>query len=196
MARRRWWPPRKGSIDGWLRWPSVAGGATASEARTAGLHCARARAISQVAGANSRVERRSSARARSLQRRRDHPQSHATVTFVSERTSTTVRVPLDAARKQTLLDVARQSGVPILFNCEAGGCGACVVRVAPLTVETLPVALTESEDFLLRSIAALAARAPQQFGSTPPTGALRLACQYVIGQGEIRVTFTDPFGAG
>lgn len=113
------------------------------------------------------------------------------MTFVSERTNVTVHAQLDAGRQPTLLEVAKRNGVPLLFNCEAGGCAACLVRVARLTEETATVALTDSEAFLLQ---ALGEPPPSPLGPTPPAAfseELRLACQYVIGCGHIRVAFSE-----
>lgn len=119
------------------------------------------------------------------------PPGIALVTFVSRRSRTTARVPLDASRAKTLLAVAREHRVPILFTCEVGGCGACVVRVRALNADTEPVPLTDSEDFLLPLLTA-----PEPDGAMPAEldlahNPLRLACQYMIGRGEILVMFTD-----
>lgn len=119
--------------------------------------------------------------------------SQGSVTFVSDRTCLTVHVPLEAERKLTLLDVAKRNGVPLLFNCEAGGCAACLVRVARLSEETPPVALTDSEEFLLQALAHPPSK--QLASSAAITEELRLACQYVVGRGHIRVTFTQSLGA-
>jgi Ferredoxin len=100
----------------------------------------------------------------------------------------TVQVPLLADRPRTLLSVAKQHRVPVLFNCETGDCAACVVRVTPLTADTAAVAPTDGEVFLLKAI--------ERTEPTPTSedrasigGVPRLACQYVVGRGAVRVTF-------
>ncbi len=119
----------------------------------------------------------------------------ATVTFVAERLRTTARVTLGAGVAPTLLAIARQHGVPILFTCEVGGCGACLVRVVPATDATQPVALTDSEEFLLPVLARQSVSAGKGEEPRSPAGCLRLACQYVVGPGEITVAFSDAMAA-
>ena len=51
------------------------------------------------------------------------------IRFVAPGFSETVRLDADAAGAATLLAIAQEHGIPLLFNCEAGGCGACIVHV-------------------------------------------------------------------
>lgn len=110
------------------------------------------------------------------------------IRFVAPGFSETIR--LDAARRPrpTLLAVAREHGIPVLFNCEAGGCAACIVHVEPATARVLP-ALTVEEEFLLRAMGRL--ESGLETDSTSQRPRFRLACQYVVGDEDIVVDFTN-----
>ena len=109
-----------------------------------------------------------------------------TIRFVAPGFSETVN--LDAARRPrpTLLAIAREHGIPILFTCEAGGCAACIVHVEPAAAGTLP-ALTVEEEFLLRAMGKL--EGGLESDSARPR--FRLACQYVMGDEDIVVDFSN-----
>lgn len=111
-----------------------------------------------------------------------------TIRFVAPGFSETIR--LDAARqpRPTLLAVAREHGIPILFNCEAGGCAACIVHVEPAPGET-PPALTVEEKFVLLAMGKL--EGGLETDSIPQRPRFRLACQYVVGDEDIVVDFTN-----
>ncbi len=121
-----------------------------------------------------------------------------TIHFSSPRLSKTVTLQAPGRAGTTLLAVARQYGVPILFNCEAGGCGACLVAVENLSNPTNDgVRLSESEVFFLMATGRLPSEGPDAKSQEPGIGAdaprrLRLACQYVLGGDDLRVHF--PYG--
>lgn len=103
----------------------------------------------------------------------------ASIRFMSSGTDKTVNVPADSGKRPTLLGIARDNGVPILFNCDTGDCGACVVHVETRSDPATEVApLTEKEKFLLQALYLLTAAdvAKAEARGTPPD--VRLACQY------------------
>ncbi|TVR97530.1 MAG: (2Fe-2S)-binding protein [Rhodospirillales bacterium] len=120
----------------------------------------------------------------------------AIIHFAASGVDRTVTIDVAPGERRTLLSVARDHGVPILFNCEAGGCGACLVHVDTVAVGERPLApLTEPEKFLLQSMHRLTEHdieAAQQRGVPPH---VRLACQYALGDEEIVVSFMSDLGS-
>lgn len=120
----------------------------------------------------------------------------AIIRFVAPGVDKTVTVDVAPAERRTLLAVAKDGGVPILFNCEAGDCGACVVHVDTLAVGDRPLApLTDKEKSLLQTMHRLTAHdieAAEQ-RQVPPD--VRLACQYELADEEIVVSFTSDLGS-
>ncbi|MBL8666641.1 MAG: (2Fe-2S)-binding protein [Rhodospirillales bacterium] len=111
-----------------------------------------------------------------------------TIRFTAPGFSRVVRHDPAPTGSRTLLDIARERGIPILFNCEAGGCAACIVRVEPTPGAPLP-ALTFEEEFLLKAMGKLDERIAAGCGGAAPC--FRLACQYVVGDEDIVVDFTN-----
>jgi ferredoxin len=97
----------------------------------------------------------------------------AKIRFEFDGISTTVAVPAAPGLRPTLLEVAREHQIPLLFNCEAGACGACIVEIE--TIGGAPAGMSEAEAFFLAAIGT-----GDEQGST---GA-RLACQYRPGADE------------
>jgi ferredoxin len=115
-----------------------------------------------------------------------------TIRFVAPGFSQTIR--LDAAQRagRTLLAIARDCGIPILFNCEAGGCGACIVRVAVRGEDPDPD-LSFEETFFLQAIGKL--RDGLEAAASDGRRRFRLACQYRVGEEDITVDFTNEIGS-
>ena len=118
-----------------------------------------------------------------------------TITFHDGERSRTVSVAPPSTtsepipqRRATLLQLARANGVPLLFSCESGDCGACRVEVSypegrPATVQPP----TPSEALH---------QAASRLANPPPPGAeIRLACQYRPGGETMLVTFPLVLGA-
>jgi len=116
-----------------------------------------------------------------------------------------VRVEPDGSAL-TLLALARASGVPILFNCEKGSCGACLVHVTPRGERSRRRlgARSEREELVLQAMGRLGdrrtpggrgtlgeSRAGEGGGAQP-----RLACQYRLDDGDddIEVSFDSDLG--
>ncbi len=111
-----------------------------------------------------------------------------TIRFVAPGFSRAVAYDPASSPRRTLLAIARDHGIPILFNCEAGGCAACIVHVEPAPDAPPPV-LSFEEHFLLDAMGRLHDR-PEGDGAGARPG-FRLACQYVVGDEDIRVDFAE-----
>jgi len=114
----------------------------------------------------------------------------AAIRFLSSSTDKSVDVAAASGERPTLLTIARDNGVPILFNCDTGDCGACVVHVETRSDAATGVApLTEKEKFLLQALYLLTAAdvAKAEARGTAPD--VRLACQYKPGDEDIVVLF-------
>ena len=119
----------------------------------------------------------------------------ATIRFSSPRMDRRVTVDAPPGAPPTLLSVAMAHKVPIPFNCRSGDCGACLVRIDTLAAGTRSAApLTDGERLALAASGRLTAQdiaAAERRGVSP---ALRLACQYRLGDEEIAVSFESDLG--
>lgn len=116
----------------------------------------------------------------------------ATIRFLSSDVDKTITMQVPSADRQTLLAIAQDHGVPILFNCDSGDCSACLVNVETLSDEKTGFApLTEKEKYLLTSMVFLtdADVEDAEAGRVAPES--RLACQYRPGGEDIVVTFEN-----
>ena len=121
----------------------------------------------------------------------------ATIRFVATGVDKTIHVSLAAGERRTLLAVAKDSGVPILFNCESGDCSACVVHVETDSAGPRPLApMTEKERFLLPAIGLLTEPEIEAAARLGVSAHVRLACQYALGDEEIVVLFNNNLGGG
>ncbi|MCU0893321.1 MAG: (2Fe-2S)-binding protein [Rhodospirillales bacterium] len=97
----------------------------------------------------------------------------AKIRFEFDGISTTVALPALVGLRPTLLEVARDHRIPLLFNCEVGACGACIVDIE--TIRGTPAGMTEAEAFFLAAIGN---------GDRQGSTGARLACQYRPGADE------------
>jgi ferredoxin len=118
----------------------------------------------------------------------------ATIRFLSQDMDKTVTCNAGGARR-TLLALAREHTVPVLFNCEGGGCGACLVEVAVLTDAGHQQQLTFEEECLLRAMDKLDAEKGEEVAALRRRPRHRLACQYAVGDDDILVTFVSGLGS-
>lgn len=119
----------------------------------------------------------------------------ATIRFLSDCTDKTVTVAAAPGERPTLLSIARDNGIPVMFNCETGDCSACVVDVETLSEGDGTFApLTEKEKFLLLAMVMLTDADVEEAdaGRVPPD--TRLACQYRPGDESIVVIFENGLG--
>jgi ferredoxin len=95
-----------------------------------------------------------------------------------------------AGDTRTLLAVAQANKVPLEFECENGECGSCQLQVSVLSGKTpIGVALTEKEKTVLRLAGKITTQqiADAETKDLPPPW--RLACQFVVRDEDILVTF-------
>ncbi len=114
----------------------------------------------------------------------------ANVTFTSPRMKKDVTVYAVAGDTKTLLSVAKAHGIPLHFECENGECGSCQVQVTVLSDKApYGMALTEKEKTVLRFAGKITAEqiAEAETNDKPPPW--RLACQFVVRNEDILVTF-------
>lgn len=114
----------------------------------------------------------------------------ANVTFTSPSMPKDLTVYAVAGDTQTLLSVAQAHKVPLAFECENGECGSCVVQVSVLSSKApYGVALTEKEKTVLRFAGKITVdqiKAAETSDAPPP---FRLACQFIVRNEDILVTF-------
>lgn len=120
------------------------------------------------------------------------------ITFETPRRRWVVGIEPAMVADRTLLAIARACRVPVLFNCEVGDCGACLVTVAG-EAEDIGRALTDKERFLLGAMGKLTAASTGGSQQGPDgkrmTGAAhRLACQAGVGAGDLTVRFDTTIG--
>lgn len=118
------------------------------------------------------------------------------VTFSTPLLHKNVTVYAVAGDTHTILAVAEANKIPIPHDCKDGECGSCLIEVTPLDDKTMGALLTEKEKAQLKSMGKITAddirRA--EVDDIPPK--YRLACQYVVRDQDILVSFTgEPGGA-
>jgi ferredoxin len=114
----------------------------------------------------------------------------ANVTFTSPRMQRDLTVYAVAGNTETLLSVAKKHKVPLHHECENGECGSCLIQVRVLSGKApIGIALTEKEKTVLK----LAGKITQEqiddaeTNDRPPPW--RLACQFIVRNEDILVTF-------
>jgi len=116
----------------------------------------------------------------------------ANVTFTSKLMPKDLTVYAVAGDTQTLLSVAQAHKVPLEFDCENGECGSCMVRVSVLSTKTpYGVALTEKEKTVLRFAGKITKEELENAETRDIPPRWRLACQFVVRNEDILVTFGD-----
>lgn len=113
-----------------------------------------------------------------------------TVTFLTPALYREVAVQVPPRGRRTLLSLARKHEVPLRYVCRAGNCGTCAVKVAPLRrVGPRYVHLSRDERQVLFHAGKLSRQQyeSETLGDIPPLW--RLACQYVVRDEDILVTF-------
>jgi len=114
----------------------------------------------------------------------------ATIDFRWRDASKTVTVPASGdGHPWTLLDAALANGVPMLCSCRSGDCGACRVEVFYPDGQPATVAPPTPSERLHQAASRL------RVGSGPDAPVIRLACQYRLGEGTLRVNLPVDLGA-
>ena len=119
----------------------------------------------------------------------------ATIRFLASGVDTTIIVPATPGAPRTLLSIAKERAIPILFNCESGHCGACVVHVETRSNGHRPFGrLTEKEKFLLKLMSMLTEEEIEAAERQHVPPEVRLACQYSLQDEDIVVYFESELG--
>ena len=114
----------------------------------------------------------------------------ANVTFSSPRMQKDLTVYAVAGDTQTLLSVAQAHKVPLDFECENGECGSCLLQVSVLSNKTpYGVALTEKEKTVLRFAGKITKQQLEDAETKDIPPPYRLACQFIVRNEDILVTF-------
>jgi ferredoxin len=114
----------------------------------------------------------------------------ANVTFSSPRMRKDITVYAIAGDTQTLLAIAKTHKIPVEFECENGECGSCLLQVKVLSNhQPAGVALTEKEKTVLRYAGKITAAEIERAETADIPPPWRLACQYIVRNEDIPVTF-------
>jgi len=114
----------------------------------------------------------------------------ANVTFSSPRMKKDLTVYAVAGDTKTLLSVAKANNIPLDHECENGECGSCQLQVTVLSGKTpAGVALTEKEKTVLRYAGKITAKQIEDAETNDLPPPWRLACQFVVRNEDILVTF-------
>jgi len=114
----------------------------------------------------------------------------ANVTFSSPRMKKDVTVYAVAGDTKTLLAVAKANNIPLDFERENGECGSCQLQVSVLSSNTpYGMALTEKEKTVLRFAGKITAQQIEDAETKDMPPPWRLACQLIVRNEDILVTF-------
>jgi ferredoxin len=112
------------------------------------------------------------------------------IIFSSPKLKKDITVYATAGDTSTLLSVAKEHKIPLDFECENGECGSCAIQVSVLAnKQPLGIHLTEKEKTVLKlsgRITQAQIDAAENSDIPPPW---RLACQFIVRNEEILVTF-------
>lgn len=113
----------------------------------------------------------------------------ANVTFSSPSLSHPVTVSTAARDPGTLLALAKANKIPIPFDCQDGECASCLVEVEVLNEATHAFNLTAKEKEILKQLGKPIKGDVKSAEAHNRAPHFRLACQYVIHDEDIIVSF-------
>ena len=95
------------------------------------------------------------------------------------------------SHKQTVLSLAKEYKVPILFDCQDGECGTCAIEVTDIDGgEThMGTHMTDKEKSVLREIGKMSKAELEKVVVNDMPSKWRLACQMIVRDEDIRVTY-------
>lgn len=120
----------------------------------------------------------------------------ALITFSTPLLHRDVTVYAVAGDRGTILSIAEKNDIPLPFDCRDGNCGSCLIEVEHLSDKSMGEMLTEKEKGLLKSLGKLSPEDIERAEVNDLMPRYRLACQYIVRDEEIRVSFSgNPGGA-
>lgn len=120
----------------------------------------------------------------------------AQVTFSSPLLHKDVTVYAVAGDCGTILSLAETHKIPLPFECRDGNCGSCLIEVEHLSGKDMGEMLTDKEKSLLKQLGKISKEDIERAEVRDLLPRWRLACQYIVRDEDIRVTFTGvPGGA-
>jgi ferredoxin len=120
----------------------------------------------------------------------------AQVTFTSPLLHKEVTVYAVAGDRGTILSIAEKNKIPLPFECRDGNCGSCLIEVEHLSGKNMGEMLTDKEKSLLKSLGKISKAEIERAEVNDINPRFRLACQYIVRDEDIRVSFTGvPGGA-
>lgn len=95
------------------------------------------------------------------------------------------------SHKKTVLALAKEYKVPINFDCEDGECGSCVIYVTDTDGKRphMGTHMTEKEKAVLREIGKISKEELEEAIVSDLASHWRLACQMIVRDEDIRVTY-------
>ena len=112
------------------------------------------------------------------------------IAFSSPTLHRDVRAYATAGDTHTILLVAEKNGVKIPHECRNGECGSCLIRVEYADGKPkMGVALTEKEKTVLRFAGKITKEQIEDAETNDRPPPWRLACQYIVRNEDILVTF-------
>ena len=91
---------------------------------------------------------------------------------------------------ETVLKLAKEHKVPVNFDCQAGECGSCLVRVTIIDGKgRMGGPLTEKEKNVLRELGKLTKKQLEQMIVDDLPSEWRLACQMIVRDEDVLVEF-------
>jgi len=114
----------------------------------------------------------------------------ANVTFSSPKLKKDLTVYATAGDTSTLLALAKMHKMPVDFECENGECGSCAVKVDILAnKQAMGMHLTEKEKTVLKLAGKITKEQIQDAETNDIPPPWRLACQFIVRNEDILVTF-------
>ncbi|OSM04026.1 2Fe-2S iron-sulfur cluster-binding protein [Magnetofaba australis] len=117
------------------------------------------------------------------------------ITFTSPSMSNDKTVYAVAGHNGTLLSIAEKNKIKIPFDCQDGECGSCVIKVSLLSKDQkMGSALTDKEKEILKEKKLLTDAEIEDAEVRDIAPSHRLACQYIVRDEDIIVTFNGEAG--
>ncbi len=114
----------------------------------------------------------------------------ANITFSSPEYKDKTVYAIAGSHTETVLKIAKQSKIPIDFECEDGECGTCLVKVSSLDKKgRMGGPLTEKEKSVLLSIGKISKDEMEKMIVDDLPSQWRLACQMIIRDEDILVEY-------